>query len=225
MYREWGFELHGAIVWTRTANGEPARIVPDGCMDIIWVDGKLIVAGPDTRAHLADAPAGARYVGVRFRPGQAPRVLGLPADELRDQRPRLDEVWPGPRTRRAAEVIGAAADRPRAMAELVRQCMRRIPEDPVTDAVWRRLHGGQPVAATASAVGLSERHLRRRCLTAFGYGPKTLARVLRFDRAFALARTGTPLATVAANTGYADQAHLAREFREFAGVPARQLLT
>jgi AraC-like DNA-binding protein len=224
MYREWGFELDGAVVWTRTASGEPARVVPDGCMDIIWIDGELIVAGPDTRAHLTSAPAGTRYVGVRFRPGQAPAVLGLPADELRDQRPRLDDVWPGPQTRRAAELIAGAPDRPRALAELVRQCLRAAPADPVAQAVWRRLRTGQPVAATADAVGLSERQLRRRCLTAFGYGPKTLARVLRFNRALALARTGEPLGTVAATTGYADQAHLAREFREFAGVPPRQLL-
>jgi AraC-like DNA-binding protein len=94
----------------------------------------------------------------------------------------------------------------------------------VTGAVWRALRDGARVDATADAVGLTPRHLHRRCLHAFGYGPKTLARVLRFDRALGLARAGDPLATVAARSGYADQAHLAREVRAFAGLPIGALL-
>ena len=68
-------------------------------------------------------------------------------------------------------------------------------------------------------MGLNERRLHRRCLAAFGYGPKTLARILRMNRAVDLARAGTPFATVAVAAGYADQAHLARDVRALAGVP------
>ncbi|MFD7653946.1 helix-turn-helix domain-containing protein, partial [Actinosynnema sp. NPDC059797] len=64
----------------------------------------------------------------------------------------------------------------------------------------------------------------RRSLAAFGYGPKVLHRVLRFDRAVALARRGVPFADVAHRTGYADQSHLSREVRELAGVPLGQLI-
>jgi AraC-like DNA-binding protein len=56
-------------------------------------------------------------------------------------------------------------------------------------------------------------------MAAFGYGPKTLARVLRMRRALRLARGGVSLAEVAARCGYADQAHLAREVKDLAGVP------
>ena len=66
--------------------------------------------------------------------------------------------------------------------------------------------------------------MHRRSLAAFGYGPKTLARILRFQRALALARAGTPLAEVAVRSGYADQAHLAREVRALAGVPLGRLM-
>ena len=48
---------------------------------------------------------------------------------------------------------------------------------------------------------------------------KTLARVLRLRRALALARAGTPFATVAVRAGYADQAHLARDVKALTGVP------
>jgi AraC-like DNA-binding protein len=59
--------------------------------------------------------------------------------------------------------------------------------DPAVAAIVTRLRAGTSVVATADAVGLSARQLHRRCLDSFGYGPKTLARVLRMERALALA--------------------------------------
>jgi transcriptional regulator GlxA family with amidase domain len=91
-------------------------------------------------------------------------------------------------------------------------------------ALVERLRRGSPVAAAADAVGLSARQLHRRSLVAFGYGPKTLARILRLTRALDLARTGMPPARVAAETGFADQPHLAREVRALAGVPLGELV-
>jgi AraC-like DNA-binding protein len=76
----------------------------------------------------------------------------------------------------------------------------------------------------ADDLGLSERQLHRRCLVAFGYGPKTVQRVLRFQAALRDARAGRRLADVAADAGYADQAHMSREVRDLAGVPITALL-
>jgi AraC-like DNA-binding protein len=101
------------------------------------------------------------------------------------------------------------------------------PPDPTASAVAHRLElaaGPGVVAQLAADVGLSERQLQRRCHIAFGYGPKTLQQVLRFQRALRLARAGGRLADVAAEVGYADQAHLARETRRLAGVPLTDLL-
>ncbi|MDF3148621.1 helix-turn-helix domain-containing protein, partial [Streptomyces sp. T21Q-yed] len=78
--------------------------------------------------------------------------------------------------------------------------------------------------ATADELGLGSRQLHRRCLTAFGYGPKTLARILRLQRALALARGGVTFADTAVRAGFADQAHLARDVKELAGRPLGELL-
>ncbi|MFD0886505.1 helix-turn-helix domain-containing protein, partial [Streptosporangium algeriense] len=67
--------------------------------------------------------------------------------------------------------------------------------------------------------------LHRRSLRAFGYGPKTLQRVVRFQRALRLARRGTALAEVALASGYADQSHMANEVRRLAGVSLGGLLS
>ncbi|KIF70998.1 hypothetical protein HY68_24230, partial [Streptomyces sp. AcH 505] len=92
------------------------------------------------------------------------------------------------------------------------------PPDPLLRAVVEGLDAGRTVAATAEAVGLGARQLHRRSLDAFGYGPKTLARILRLQRALALVRAGTPYAQAALDAGCTDQAHLARETRELAGL-------
>lgn len=59
MYRERPSRLSGAFVWTRTVAGDDARpVLPDGCMDLLWCEGRLLVAGPDTHAHVPDAAPG-----------------------------------------------------------------------------------------------------------------------------------------------------------------------
>lgn len=83
---------------------------------------------------------------------------------------------------------------------------------------------GMSVAAMAEQAGINVRQVHRRCLVHFGYGPRRLARVLRMQRALDAARTGVPLAEVAASCGYADQAHLCRETRELADATPQELI-
>ncbi|MFD5448929.1 helix-turn-helix domain-containing protein [Streptomyces sp. NPDC003470] len=225
MYAERASRLPGAVVWTSERAGSgPGRVLPDGCMDLLWHDGRLLVAGPDTRAHLTDGAPG-RWAGVRFYPGTAPALLGVPAHELRDRRVDLADLWPAARARRLTARVNAAADPASGLEEAaLARAAGSEPPDPLLRRIVTALDAGRPVGATAGELGLGARRLHRRSLAAFGYGPKTLARVLRLQRALALARGGTPLAETAARAGYADQAHLARDVRELAGVPPGELL-
>jgi AraC-like DNA-binding protein len=93
-YREWrpaeALSRHLACTWAGRlgSDGTPFtdRVLPDGCIDIIWDGARLFVAGPDTGPVALARQPGAYYVGVRFRPGLAPTFLGVPASELLDQR-------------------------------------------------------------------------------------------------------------------------------------------
>jgi AraC-like DNA-binding protein len=91
-------------------------------------------------------------------------------------------------------------------------------------AALRAEQGPGGVRQVARTLGVTERQLHRRCVTHFGYGPKTVQRVLRFQDALAMARSDRPLALVAAEAGYADQAHLARDVRALAGATLTELL-
>ncbi|MFC9987723.1 DUF6597 domain-containing transcriptional factor [Streptomyces globisporus] len=199
--------LDGAVVWTLDVPPGLERsapsVLPDGCMDLIWTAGRLVVAGPDTHAFEVDPRNRGSCAAIRFAPGTAPVLLGVPAHELRDHRVDLTELWPR-----------------RAVATLTGRLARSAdtgPPDPLTAAVADGLRRGRSVASTAAEVGLGARQLHRRSLAAFGYGPKTLARILRLQRALALVRTGLPYAEAACAAGCTDQAHLAREMRDLAG--------
>ncbi|MEU4262095.1 MULTISPECIES: DUF6597 domain-containing transcriptional factor [Streptomycetaceae] len=211
----WG----GALVWTwRGPRGPERPVLPDGCMDLIWADGLLLVAGPDTRAVQVPDTGDGLCAGVRFAPGTAPALLGVPAHELRDRRVALAALWQGAEVRRLTERMEGAAD-PAAALEgaVLSRAAGTEPPDPLMVSVAGRLDQGHSVAATARAAGLGARQLHRRSLAAFGYGPKTLARILRLQRALALVRAGTPYAGAAYAAGCTDQAHLAREVRDLTG--------
>jgi AraC-like DNA-binding protein len=230
-HRERPSRLGGwATVWEGGAAAGPVRVLPDGCLDVIWLDGTLVVAGPDTRAYLyRPAPGGGPATGVRFAPGFGPAVLGVPADALTDARVPLADVWPARRVRELSERLAAAdgAGRGAVLEAALRDRLggNRPPVEPWVPAAVAALAEGRPVAAVAGELGVSERQLRRRSGAAFGYGPKTLTRVLRLRRALRLARRpGLTGAAVAAAAGYADQAHLARDVRALAGVPLTALL-
>ena len=95
MYRESASRVPGARLWSRESVGEVDRnqaILPDGCVDVIWLDGELLVAGPDTVAQQTTIRATSRYRAIRLPPGMGPAVLGVPAHEIRDARPLLAEL-------------------------------------------------------------------------------------------------------------------------------------
>lgn len=206
----------GAVAW-RTDRSASGTVLPDGCMDLVWVDGIVLVAGPDTAPFtVAESPEPG--VGLRCPPGLLPHLLGVPADHLRNLRVPLDDVV----GRRGAEALAGLdpADAAAAFETFAAAQLADVggPDAAVTTAA-RLLGRGVPVAEVASATALSHRALHRLGLRSFGYGPKTLSGILRLQRARRLASRGVPSAVVAAECGYVDQGHLIRECRRITGKP------
>jgi AraC-like DNA-binding protein len=216
------------------------RNIPNGSVEVVCAVGGLPrVLGPLTRPLVELLAPGTMIVGVRFFPGTAPAVLGLPASELVDLELVADAVW----GRRAAVMLGESVagtgSAPDALAELQRHLVSRCasavaPDQLVLAAVQQLRWRAEDVRGLTLSLGISERHLRRRCAAAVGYGPKTLHRMLRFQRFLALtqqtiaqgrAPTDDGLSTLAAEAGYADQPHLTRECVIMTGVTPRTLLT
>lgn len=225
---------HFRCSWVHRGADRPASllIVPDGSIDLCLRDGRLTVIGPDRTAVRDDIPAGATTIGLRFRAGAAASWLGVPASVLAGRRVPLEDLWGGQARRiaeAAAEAGGSAASALRVLeAAFAGRAAASAPPDAAMRRVFALLRApagaGEPaVARLAGLVGTSERTLRRRCHEAFGYGPKTLERILRFQRFLVLAGAAG-LADAAAGAGYADQAHLSREVRRLCGLTPSEVI-
>jgi len=195
---------------------------------------RALVGGLHTVPALITHEGRQSGVQLQLSPLGARALLGFPASELAG----LDVDGPavlGPLADQIVERMREAPDWPGRFAVLDRLLSARLglardtrPVSAEVGHAWGRLlaSGGRcGVAALASETGWSDRHLRSRFHEETGLTPKTAARVVRFDRARrrlqVLAAAGEPpsLARLAADHGYYDQAHLAREFRELAGCP------
>ncbi len=218
-----------ACLWVRRGDGGAVRVFPDTCTDIVWRSGQgAVVAGPDTRAWLSRTDAGETLVGARFLPGAGGPALGWPLAELRDRRVELPALG-----LERTDHLDGALDPSRALEQIAELAYRLAgagtPDRAVQAAIASLREPEQRVERLADALGLSERQLRRRFLTAVGYGPKTLQRVLRLRRFLVRAsaaggRAPVSLAQAALDAGYADQAHLTRECRALTALTARELI-
>ena len=170
---------------------------------------------------------------VMLTPLGARRLLGFPLEEVGDRMIDAVDLF-GPTGREMIERLQEANSQSRQLEILEREMERRLllPHAPVArDLVWalRRLRtsGGRiKVAALAGEIGCSRKHLTMRFKKEFGLAPKPFARVLRFDRALRLlANDGIAnWAELADACGYADQAHLSRDFRACVGSPPEAFL-
>ena len=208
----------------------------DRQIDVGWL------TSPETRSlHWALAsgmstdPAGIYHAGrqhgiqLDLTPAGARVLLGVPAAALRREIVLLDGVL-GRRGTRLYDVLADAVGWQARFAALDRELLAIADtrgdlagwRDPTLERAWRRVHedaGAVTVAGLADEVGWSRRHLSTRFTSEFGIGPKQATRLVRFSAARDLAvRRRLPFAEVAARCGYADQAHLTREWRELAGV-------
>ncbi|KAA5829602.1 helix-turn-helix transcriptional regulator [Saccharopolyspora hirsuta] len=203
----------GATLWRVLSDGHK-HVVPDGVLDLMWFQNHLVVAGADTRAMSFESVPGEVAWGLRLAPGVAHALLGVPADELTDRRVALSELVALPA--RSFEV--GAAD---ALEQVFIDLWTRADPDRsalrLAASLDRAARDGLSVRETAQLHDLSERSLRRLSNRVFGYGPKSLAQIHRFQRALHLARSGLPLAEAAATAGYVDQAHFTREAKRLAG--------
>ncbi|HEY6526486.1 MAG TPA: helix-turn-helix domain-containing protein [Solirubrobacteraceae bacterium] len=201
-----------SCLWVRACgSADEVRIMPDGASDVIWRQGHgTTIVGPDTTARAYPRAAGELLLGLRFRPGAGGAGIGVPLDALRDRQVQAGEID------RAFDVHGDLAPAAVFRRFLAAAADRR--PDPLVLAAAPRVAEGD-LGALARELAISERQLRRRFHAAVGYGPGTLARILRFRRFLTLLDRGRDdLAGLAFDAGYADQAHLTRESRRLAGL-------
>lgn len=215
-------------------------IVPDGCMDLIVIDEQIVIAGADSLARTFSG-SGTPTVGLRFDSGVLPQLLATPAGELADRVTPIDAVIRHAKFRcrgaDAAGVLGtdecgisgidvdaaaSATGAARVLLDVARDLAGRVSLDPrpMALAALLDMRSGSPaqtVTEAAHQFAYSPRQLRRLSAEWFGYGPKHLAKILRWQAARELIAAGSSRTAAAAEVGYADAAHLRRDERSLLG--------
>lgn len=188
---------------------------------------RACVIGAFTRRRLLRLGSYVRAMGVVIPAAYARAVLGVPAAELVDRIVRLDELW---LRERVSSLLDATADVGilNGAALLRDAALRSIAAAGQYDAVIHSAlamiatsHGQIPVSVIAERCGLSRQELSSRFRSEVGVTPKTSARLARFH-ALVPSLLSTEVGrwgAVAHSLGYSDQAHMVREFNEFAGAP------
>lgn len=187
-------------------------------MDGSFVAG--LVAGP----ALIESGGGSACISVSFTPSGARRFFDLPLSEIAGGMARAEDLL-GNTVAALRERLGDEPDWERRFdiveAFLASRLLAMARTG--TPATWayerlRQSHGMERIEAIASQLGWSRKHLAARFHDEIGLSPKTIAQMMRFNHALAHARRRTcGWAELAGQCGYADQAHLIRDFTRFSG--------
>ena len=210
--------------------GTPWRLTDDA--GVAGERRDSFLAGLYESSTFVAAEGPAACIQVDFTPIGAHLFLGLPMHELANRVVDVEDLLG--KDRDVAARLEAAATWDARFDLLEAVIAGRVAEArrPAPEIVWawrevEQTHGAVRVSALAEKLGRSRRHLRTRFREHVGLGPKTFARVVRFGRAVDVLRSGhtESFAEVAYACGYFDQAHLNRDFRQFAGTTPAELVT
>lgn len=221
-----------------TAGGPPERILPDGCVELILNFGERFLQHHDNERKLQPrhflvgqmsgpiliSPTGAiQLLGIRFHPGATAPFLRVSMNEVTDQVTELGSLSSNLEREllRACEHLPSLPEKISAVeAALAARLFRAAYDSSVMQLAAQivRSAGLISVDKLAADAGISSRQLERRFMREVGVGPKLLSRILRFQQVFrAVERSDNAWASIALECGYYDQAHLIRDFNQFAG--------
>lgn len=216
---------------------QPERILPDGCVELILNfgarfsqhdDGQLklqprsFLVGQMTGPILISPTGPVQLLGIRFHPGGTLPFLRLPLHEITDQVVDLG----GLSSKLELELLGAtsqSASLTKKVAAVAAFLTNQLLNS--KDNSWLMMLAARVVDSggllsvdqLANDAGISSRQLERRFLREVGLGPKLLGRIIRFQQVFrAVEQCNSAWAEVAIECGYYDQAHLIRDFNQFA---------
>ncbi|MFM1652236.1 DUF6597 domain-containing transcriptional factor [Brevibacillus sp. B_LB10_24] len=245
-YREYlpsaGLESYVACYWTLDTRASEKirvhRIIPDGCVDIIF-DGKAsscstgaFAVGLMTAYETINLTTNQSLFGIRFFSDSARRLLRYPVSALSGYHVYLEELW-GSEARFIVEEVGSAHDVSEmierveaALFQLLRQ--HESQADPLLLSAVQHMYASQgmiSVRVLADKLGYNERKVRRIFQKELGVSPKELSDIIRFQSVLQELQKGPPsrLTDIALKYGYYDQPHFIHHFKRFYGLSPGQV--
>ena len=224
------------------------RILPDGRPEIVihyqdtfeqhspgtgkWeTQNRALFIGPSCESLLLRPGRNSAVLGVRFRPGGASHFLKVPMAQMNGRIVEFSDLFSASAKELEERVVLGKDSRIRVeiMRKFLQDRLMDRSSDSVVSAAIRLIDrnlGQVRLRDIAHLLDVGERRLERHFHESIGLSPKHFARIVRFQNSLKILRSNTQsnLADVAFHSGYFDQSHFIREFKEFAGLsPANYL--
>jgi AraC-like DNA-binding protein len=166
-------------------------------------------------------------VFVRLKPEAAARLMGDRMHDFLNEKIDLRDLFNPGELSLLEEALMEAPDSTARFASIERFLLKYLRHDqqlPMASraAQWLRRNPALPVRQIAAHLDISERHLSRVFRAMYAAGPKEFARFARLERVVAMRRGGSAWADIAYGCGFADQAHMIRDFEAVFGEPPQQ---
>lgn len=235
--------------WTLEAEATPSperqRVIPDGCMEMIFNYGERFYQYPEDGSSILQpqsfifgqitsfleiAPSGVTgLVAARFLPEGLAPFLDIPVSSLENKAVAIQDIFGKLGEELEKTVINSASNRER--IELIENfLLAKLQTQDTIDNITRacvetilKTQGQLGVNELADKLNIHRRNMERRFETAVGMSPKQLSRVVRLQSALKLLeqKKYSNLTSLAYESGYYDQAHFIKDFREFTGISPR----
>ncbi len=203
--------------------GPPLRMYADAADTVGRVIAAPVLGGARSSFYIKDISGPVMSVGVQLLPGAAQALFGVSAAELAGGHVVLSDLWGGTADS-LLQQLSDASDPGRQLAVLESVLAANLRGAPVLHPAVAQALAACAHPGRIDTMVRDSRYSHRGFIALFrqatGMSPKRYARLLRFQTVLAALRRkpGGSLAALAHQAGYSDQAHMTREFREFAGI-------
>jgi len=225
--------------------GTQQRIFPDGCIELVFHYGNLFQKYyPDGTANLQPRSfihgqltrfieiGGIGKVGmfsIRFQPHGLRPFTSISTHEINDNNIRITDIW-GAAGRELEDRMMEAANNEQRVQIIERFLSRQLRSTTINAVISccvtmiNEANGAINIEALSTQLNIGRRHLERQFIAAVGLSPKQYARISRFQHVLSLAeqKRYNTLTDLAYNSGFYDQAHFIKDFREFSGLSPKQ---
>jgi AraC-like DNA-binding protein len=189
-----------------------------------WIDGERLesfVGGLRDRQVATRHEGRSHGIHVDISPPAAHGLFRLPMDELAYRQVQLEELLDEPFLAERLHDANGWDARFQLLDAVLAKHLTARPSREIAWA-WTRLvetNGAARIGDLSEELGWSRKRIVARFRRELGLTPKRVARLLRFERARALAESAAvpDWAWIAREAGYYDQPHLINEFRSFTG--------
>lgn len=220
------------------------RVLPDACVELFLNYTSTPVAMIDDKAYKGSIATfrmsratdiqmrkGAGVIAICFHPGMAYPFIHVPMYKLSDMIIDLADVWDMTLTELEEEI--AESDNNQTRIQQVQKYLLKklghVKDDLYVLHCLKQVQLSEamiPAGKLADDTGLSQRHLSRKFQDHVGLSPKEYLRVSRFI--FSLSNLKKypvlSLTEIAFKSGYYDQAHFVRDYKDFTGHTPGQVI-